>query len=113
MRLIKPNVSKIISYINEASLKKLYGLLFLYSVLRYFAVIALIYHLHWVEDNTGRNPMEVVLGVLYILCISGSRILFSVHQIVCAFMRAYTEAFKVQCSVRFQFPSVNNIGLAN
>lgn len=96
MRLIKPNVFKIILHINEASLKKWYELFFLYSILRYCAVIALIYHLHWVEDSTGRNPIEMVLGLLYTLCISGSRILFSVHQIVGACMRVHTEAFKVQ-----------------
>lgn len=113
MRLIKPNGSKVILHINEASLKKWYGLFFLYPVLCYFAVIALIYHLHWVEDSTRRNPIEMVWGVLYTLCISGSRILFSVHQIVCACMHAHTEAFKVQSSGRLPFLSVNNIELAN
>lgn len=113
MRLIKPNVSKIILHINGASLKKWYGIFFLYSVLCYFAVIAHIYHLHWVEDSTRRNPIEVVLGVLYTLCISGNKILFFVHQIVCACMHAHTEAFKVQSSGRFPFLSVNDIELAN
>lgn len=37
----------------------------------------------WVEDSTRRNPIEMVWGVLYTLCISGSGILFSVHHCVC------------------------------
>lgn len=113
MRLIKPNVSKIILHINEASLKKCYGLFFLCSFLCYFTVIALIYHLHWVEENTGGNPIAVFLALLYILCISGSKILFSVPQILCACVNAHTQVLKFQSSVMFQFLSVSSNEMAN